>query len=51
MAEQLNATVSDFVRVCDRLLMDPPLSLTTPELDILEGYIKELTDRFFSASN
>lgn len=49
MAEPLNKTVSDFIRVCDELLRDPPPSLTTHELDILDGYIKELIDRFFSA--
>ena len=50
MAEPLNKTVSDFIRVCDELLRDPP-SLITLELDILDGYIKELIDRFFSASD
>jgi hypothetical protein len=51
MAEQLNKTVSDFIRVCDELLMDPPSSLTTDELDILEGCINELIKRFISPPN
>lgn len=48
MAEQLNQTVSDFVRVCDELLVEPRLSLTDHELNILDGYINELTERFCS---
>lgn len=48
MAEPLNRTVSDFIRVCDELLSEPRPSLTTEELDILDGYIKELIERFFS---
>lgn len=46
MAEPLNKTVSDFIRVCDELLIEPRPSLSTQELDILEGYINELTERF-----
>jgi hypothetical protein len=48
MAEQLNKTVSDFILVCDELLVEPRLSLTAHELNILDGYINELTERFFS---
>ena len=51
MAEQLNKTVSDFIRVCDELLLEPRPSLTTEELDILDGYMKELSERFFSPPN
>ena len=51
MAEPLNRTVSDFIRVCDELLIDPRLPLTTHELDILDGYINELIERFFSPPN
>jgi hypothetical protein len=48
MAEQLNTTVSDFIRVCDKLLIVPRPALTTEELDILDGYITELIDKFMS---
>jgi hypothetical protein len=48
MAEPLNRTISEFIRVCDDLLVEPPPTLTTQEMDILEGYMKELTERFFS---
>jgi hypothetical protein len=51
MAEPLNQTVSDFIRVCDELLIDPRLPLTAHELDILDGYINELIERFFNPSN
>ena len=51
MAEELNKTLSDFIRVSDELLMDPRPSLTTHELDILEGDINELSERFFSPPN
>jgi hypothetical protein len=49
MAEPLNRTISEFIRVCDDLLVEPPPTLTNEEMDILEGYIKELTERFFSS--
>lgn len=48
MAEQLNKTLSDFIRVCDELLMEPQPSLTAHELDILDGYINELIERFLT---
>jgi hypothetical protein len=48
MTDQLIKPITDFVRVCDELLIETPDSLTTHELDILEGYLKELTGRFFS---
>ena len=49
MAEQLNATISEFIRVCDKLLIVPRPALTTEELDILDGYIAELIEKFLSS--
>ena len=49
MAVQLNTTVSDFIRACDKLLIVQRPALTTEELDILEGYITELIERFLSS--
>jgi hypothetical protein len=48
MAEQLNTTVSDFIRVCDTLLGVPRAALTPEELDILDGYITELIETFIA---
>ena len=49
MAVQLNTTVSDFIRVCDKLLIVPRPALTPEELDILDGYIAELIEKFLSS--
>ena len=49
MAVQLNSTVSDFIRACDKLLIVQRPALTTEELDILDGYITELNERFLSS--
>lgn len=49
MAVQLNTTVSDFICACDNLLIVQRPALTTEELDILEGYITELIERFLSS--
>jgi hypothetical protein len=51
MAEQLNKTLSDFIRVCDELLIEPQHSLAAHELDILDGYINELIERFLTPSD
>ena len=50
MPDHLTQPVSDFVRVCEDLLIEPRPELSTHELDILEGYIHELTERFFGQS-
>ena len=46
MAEPINRTISEFIRVCDDLLVEPSPTLTAHEMNILEGYVKELIERF-----
>ena len=49
MVESINRTISEFIRVCDDLLDESSPPLTTHEMNILEGYMKELTERFFKS--